>query len=242
MKRFTIILGLIIYLIIWNSETNAFAQSQMIADITTDIETEFGTYHPYLVKITHQAAQYTVAPDFSNVVNYNNFGFSEADRDILKENGFVVKPSYYCQIYHIYNYCYDVDIPVFVTTDAVLHAYHIPYDYILRMLEVRQFADDLDNLNREMLSVAQNRFESAQESTVKEAARKVLAYLSDMLLDSTSEPSSVVTELVQAELALIEAQQGYTEFPDLLMDRYVVIIYYYRKIEYMEEVVSTILQ
>ena len=201
MKKFTIILGLIIYLITWNFGINAFAQSQMITDITTDIETEFGTYHPYLVEITPQAAQYTVAPDFSNVVNFNEFEFSEADRDILKENGFVVKPSYYCQIHHIYNYCYDVDIPVFVTTDAVLHAYHILYDYILRMLEVRQFADDLDNLNKEMLSVAQNKFESVQDSTEKEAARNVLAYftVSDMLLDSTGTPSSSVTEFVQAE-------------------------------------------
>jgi hypothetical protein len=215
MKRFTIILGLIIYLIIWNFGINAFAQSQMIADITTDIETEFGTYHPYLVEITPQATQYTVAPDFSNVVNFNEFEFSEADKDILKKNGFVVKPSYYCQIHHIYNYCYDVDIPVFVTTDAVLHAYHILYDYILRMLEVRQFADDLDNLNKEMLTIAQNKLKSAQDSTAKEAARKVLAYftVSDMLLDSTGTPSSVVTELVQAELALIEAHQGYGGSP-----------------------------
>lgn len=191
------------------------AKPQMIADITTDVETEFGTYHPYIVEVTPQASQYTVEPDFSNVVNFNEFEFSEADRDILQENGFVVKPSYYCQNHHIYNYCYDVDIPVFVTTDAVLHAYHILYDYILRMLEVRQFADDLDSLNKEMLSVAQNKFESAQDSTAKEAARKVLAYftVSDMLLDSTSTSSSAVTELVQAELALIEAHQGYEESP-----------------------------
>jgi len=189
--------------------------AQMISNITEDVETDFGTYHPYLVELIPQASQYTVEPDFSNVVNFNEFEFSEADRDILQENGFVVKPSYYCQIHHIYNYCYDVDIPVFVTTDAVLHAYHILYDYILRMLEVHQFTDDINNLNKEMVSVAQNKFESAQDSTAKEAARKVLAYftVSDMLLDSTSTTSSAVTEFVQAELALIEAHQGYWGSP-----------------------------
>lgn len=212
MKRITIFLPIITIMMLIGTVP---LWAQMISNITEDVETEFGTYHPYIVEITPQAAQYTVEPDFSNVFNFNEFEFSEADRDILQENGFVVKPSYYCQIHHIYNYCYDVDIPVFVTTDAVLHAYHILYDYILRMLEVRQFADDLDNLNKKMLSVIQTKFETTQDSSAKEAARKVLAYftVSDMLLDSTSEPSSAVTELVQAELALVEAHQGYLPSP-----------------------------
>ncbi len=194
---------------------SAIGHVQMIAEITEDVETDFGTYHPYLVDVTPQVAQYTVAPDFSNVVNFDQFEFSEADLDILRENGFVVKPSPFYQIHHNYNYCYDYNIPVFVTTDAVLHTYHILYDYILRMLEVRQFADDLDHLNKTMVLVAQTKYEEAQNPDVKEAVRKVLAYFSvaDTLLDDTSVTPSAARNLVREELALIESHQGYEESP-----------------------------
>jgi hypothetical protein len=194
---------------------SAIGYTQMIAEITEDIETNFGTYHPYLVDITPQASPYTVAPDFSNVVNFDQFEFSEADLNILRENGFVVKPSSFCQIHHNYNYCYDNEIPVFITTDAVLHTYHILYDYILRMLEVRQFADDLNHLNKTMVLVAQTKYEEAQDPDVKETARKILAYfaVADTLLDNTSDVPSATQNLVREELALIESHQGYAESP-----------------------------
>ena len=59
----------------------------MIADITEDVETEFGIYQPYLVQITPQAMQYTVEPDFSNVENFNDFQFNQTETDILQQNG-----------------------------------------------------------------------------------------------------------------------------------------------------------
>ena len=188
---------------------------QMIADITTDVETTFGTYQPYLVDVTPQAAPYTVAPDFSNVVNFQQFAFSQADLDILRANGFVVKPGQFKQIHHPYNYCYDNAIPVFVTTDAVLHAYHILYDYILRSLEVSQFADDIDGLNKSILSAVQSRWDEAQNPDAQEAARKVLAYfaVAEGLLDEASVPPVVAEDLVQAEWALISSHQGYLQSP-----------------------------
>jgi len=68
------------------------ASAQMIADITTDIETEFGTYHPYVVEIDPRAEQYTVDPGFGNVVNYSDFTFTSVEESLLAANYFVVSP------------------------------------------------------------------------------------------------------------------------------------------------------
>lgn len=189
--------------------------AQMLADITEDIQTDFGIYHPYLIDISPQAVQFTVEPDFSNVVNFNQFNFSDGSLNILKANGFFAEPSHYRQIHHIYNECYELNIPTFVTTDAVLHAYHILYDYILRMLEVRQFTQDLDNLIKAMLLKTQEVSESVQDSVVKEAATNVLGYFSvaNVLLNENAVPVPSVAELVQQELDLIDAHSGYSLSP-----------------------------
>ncbi|MBU4444489.1 hypothetical protein KJ656_05330, partial [bacterium] len=77
MKRITIFLAIITIMMLIGTIP---LWAQMISNITEDVDTEFGIYHPYLVEITPQAAQYTVEPDFSNVFNFNEFEFSEADR------------------------------------------------------------------------------------------------------------------------------------------------------------------
>ena len=189
--------------------------AQMIADITEDVETEFGTYHPYLVDVEPCVEPYTIEPDFSNVVNFNDFTFSDADKALLLQNGFVVKPSHYKQIYDVYNECGDMRTPAFVTTDAVLHTYHILYDYMLRILEVQEFVDDLSALNEAMLAKAEAMYAEATDPDVKEAARKNVAYFAvgSVLLDSTTVIPSYVDSLVGAELSLIEAHEFYEYSP-----------------------------
>lgn len=194
------------------------AQTTMIADISENVKTEFGIYQPFLVEITPQAMQYTVEPDFSNVVNFSDFQFNQTELDLLQRNGFVVIPGSFAQIYHPYNHCYDESIPVFVTTDCVLHAYHILYDYILRMLEVEQFAGDLDRLNKAIVAAIQSRYSTVADSSLKETVRKLLAYFSvaNVLLDEMAQIPDSVNDLVQAELDLIEGHQGYITSPIFL--------------------------
>ena len=52
------------------------SSQQMIANITEDVETEFGTYRPCFVEMVPNAEPYIVEPDFSNVANISDFTFS----------------------------------------------------------------------------------------------------------------------------------------------------------------------
>ncbi|MCK4591472.1 MAG: DUF3160 domain-containing protein, partial [Candidatus Latescibacteria bacterium] len=186
---------------------SASVPAQMIADITTDVATEFGTYHPYPVDIVAQVPPYTIQSDFSNVSNFSDFNFTEQEKTLLLENGFVAAPTSYKQLHDVYKMLKEREVPIFVTTDCMLHTFHILYDNMLRLLEVERFAADLDALNRAMLNEMETMYNQTADPEVKEVLKKNVAYFAvgTKLLDPTVAIPQAVEELVQGELALIEA-------------------------------------
>ena len=205
-----ILFSCLTFILSWSS-----GSAQMIADITEDVETEFGTYHPYIVEITPQANSYTIEAGFANVVNFADFSFSAVEESLLFRNAFTARPSGYMEIYDIYNECAELEIPIFVTTDALLHTYHLLYDRILRTAEERQFYDDLTMLTQVLLDNSDSLYHAAGDPTVKEALRLTVAYLSVAmaLLDSSYLPSAYVEDLVVEECNLIEAHPGFSPSP-----------------------------
>ena len=183
----------------------------MMAEITGDVETEFGTYHPYPVNIVPRVQPYTIDPDFNNVYNFDKFQFSEDEKALLLENGFVARPTSYKQLYDVYKDLKDRQTPIFVTTDCMLHTFHVLYDNMLRLLEVRRFAEDLDALNKAMLSEMADMYLQTEDAAVKEILRKDVAYLSvaTLLNDPDYTVPDYVADLVSDELALIYAHEGF---------------------------------
>ncbi|PWI46549.1 hypothetical protein CEE45_16255 [Candidatus Heimdallarchaeota archaeon B3_Heim] len=190
------------------------------------IKTSFGTYVPYEASLnfTPILQPYTIDSDLSNVVNYNpSNSFFEVltgeAKSLLVQNGFVVIPSDYQQIYDIYTENEESGIPSFVTTDAVLHAYHVLYDNALRSIEGDIFWFLLRNLTINMMDVSRTQYLHAlsegNSPNVEEAARKNLAFFSiaQTLLDPMSNSDPLVETLVAAELALIEAHSTITSSP-----------------------------
>lgn len=191
--------------------------SQMIADIRSDLETEFGTYHVYPVTITPDAAAYTIDDNLLNISNILNYtsGFSEADLVNLRDNYFFIRPTAYKELYDIYKDCKENEIPIFVTTDAMLHTFHIIYDYALRALEVQKFAADLDNLNKALLDAMKTLYQETDSDSLKAIVRKSVAYcaVATLLKDSTATIPEFVTEIVDSELVLIRAHEGFAKSP-----------------------------
>ncbi|MFQ6091903.1 MAG: DUF3160 domain-containing protein [bacterium] len=193
---------------------------QMIADITEDVETEFGTYHPYLVTIIPEAEPYTVAPDFSNVVNFTDFTFSAVEESLLAANYFVVSPGRdeggtgYKEIYDIYNECREKSIPIFVTTDAMLHTFHLCFDKILKTIEEKKLFDDLHNLLSALFEETENQYAAASDSTVLAALERNFDFLivAATLLDSTFHPGGYGSKYLD-ELDLIEEHSGFVLSP-----------------------------
>jgi hypothetical protein len=168
----------------------------------------FAAYVPVEVDVTPAVPTYT--PDLSAVVNSDLASrLTDAQRATLEANGFVVVPQGFEQIYQIYQQAKDAGIPTFVTTDAVLHAFHILYDYALRLAEIEHFVGDLDALNAAMLKAAEVDY-AATDGPVQEATRQNMAFfgVATKLLTPGADVPGVVRDVVEEELALIEAHAG----------------------------------
>jgi len=183
--------------------------------ITGDVETEFGIYSPYSADFTPDVPPYVIAPDLNTVTNKDKFTFTESEKALLARNGFVAQHSQFKQVYDVYNYCQDNDIPIFVTTDSVLHIYHILFDYTLRILETQEFYDDLEKLNEIMLDRSIAQYEIATDARAKTSAMKNMAYfaVASVLINPAVEIPVDVMGLVEAELDLIDAHVGKANSP-----------------------------
>ncbi|HIQ01932.1 MAG TPA: DUF3160 domain-containing protein [Anaerolineales bacterium] len=173
----------------------------------------FAACVPVEVDVAPNAPTYT--PDLDAIVNPDLMDrLSPAQRTSLEANGFVVVPQGYDQIYEIYQQATGEGTPVFVTTDAVLHAFHILYDYALRLAEMEHFIADLEGLTQAMLEASEADYK-ATASPAREAAWQNLAFfaVAARLLDDRADIPAPVRDAVWQELALIDAHQGFDFSP-----------------------------
>ena len=99
-------------------------------------------YQENQINVDPNAAQYILPLDVETVANFDNinnlFNLSSEQKDILSQNGFVVidfqKED---DITSPYSYLINREIPIFITSDTLLHLYHIQFDEILKNIEER---------------------------------------------------------------------------------------------------------
>ncbi len=181
--------------------------------IAAAVPGRFAAYEPYSVEVKPSVQPYEV--DLNRVANPDVLlALTDEQRTLLQQNGFVVVPYGAQQIYQIYQAAKERGQPIFVTTDALLHTYHILYDYTLRFAESEHFVGDLQGLSQAMLAASLQQAQSAS-GQVQEAAKRNVAFfaVASALLDPGVAVPSEVKDLVQAELALIEAHEGFSDSP-----------------------------
>jgi hypothetical protein len=190
------------------------AHAQMIANITEDVPTDFGTYHPYAANFTPMVPRFTVASDFSNVSNYQEMSglFNSKDEDLLQQNHFTVKKSQYQQLFDIYNLCTWDEIPIFVTTDAVLHTYHTLFDRLLAEIEMHYFVNTLNRFTETLINQTTSQLPQTDKTLTTEAAYRNLAFLcvaAKLLNGPETTIPDTVSALVDSEMVYIA---GYDDF------------------------------
>jgi len=181
----------------------------------TAFASKFATYEEVPVNISPKVPAYSVSQDLSNVTNANDFSFSDAAKNLLVKNAFVVKPSYYNEFFSLYEpnrYNYT---PSFITTDSMLHNYHLMFDFLLKQLEEQKLTDELKQLNANMLSEALSQYNSLKETEWENAAKRNVGFfaVASKLSDPSVNIPAVVANEVNQELALIEAHQGISKSP-----------------------------
>ena len=196
----------------------------MIADISNPVETEFGIYQPFPVLITPQIIDAQPGGNLENVVNLGDFEFDPKSLQMLKSNQFVVTSATYSkpgseatgfkEMFDVYNDCRENGIPAFVTTDAMLHTFHLCFDYILKTCEEKRFCSLLNTLLDSLLIETQRQYSITNNDVIRSAIISNMDYLivAKKLLDSTYvEPVNGGKYL--EELELIRQANGFSLSP-----------------------------
>jgi len=194
------------------------ASGGLLVTITDKVQTEFGTYVPVFVRSVPSVVPYTVEAGLTNVINREDYNLTAEQIELIVQNGFVATPesSYdsgtgYNEIYDVYVEANSKGLPIFVTTDAVLHIYHRFFDDILQNIEEDQFLPSLIALDTSLFSRArQMDLDENDPSTFLLGAYFAVAL---SLADPSFEVPSDYSAIVAQELALIEAHEGYAASP-----------------------------
>ena len=137
-------------------------------------------YESAEVSISPDAPRYLLPLDLGEVTNFgevgSRFGLTEKQKRLLEKNGFVVIPWHGDDIVQPYKTLKEQGIPIFVTSDTLLHLYHIQFNEILKRLEEEEFFAELTDISQAMMERAIWDYESFTASDLKEAARRNVAY------------------------------------------------------------------
>jgi hypothetical protein len=184
---------------------------------------DFGKYYvPYESTIEPNSPGYTLPIDLQSVGNFSDMDSKFALGNVvtmLEQNGFVVMeydfrvPDFNRDdIVTPYEYLRNMDVPLFVTADTLLHLYHIQFDETLKDIEEQEFVSDIHNLTLVLLYDALAEYEK-YSGDLKEAARRNVAYLAvaNKLIDPNAYVPQLVADVVANELAKIDAHEGFAE-------------------------------
>ena len=184
------------------------------------------------ITINPQPPQYTLPLDASTIVNFNTvdevFALTNQQKELLRANGFFVKGfSTEDDIVVPYGYLKNHEIPIFVTSDTVLHLYHILFDQTLKGIEEREFFDNILDLSKAFFDKSIEDYETFTDPTLKEAARRNVGFFGVVLslLQTPTEDyngseniktvsfsiPTYVSDNITTELSFIEAHEGFQD-------------------------------
>ncbi len=169
----------------------------------------------YDTALTPSVPEFTVEADLSNVINADLVEYwSEDAKQALVQNGFVVTDGNqeFYEGYETNRYTYT---PNFVTTDALLHTYHLYFVYLQGRVEKNELSGELLALSRAMQQQSQAQYDALQGTEWENAALRDLAYFTvgTALLEPETPLPDAVADVVTQELALIDAAAGNAESP-----------------------------
>lgn len=159
--------------------------------------------------------------DVGSVANMDKVQLTTAQKEVVARQGFVAtgdlggfQPQKFWEVYEEARYS---GVPVLVTTDAVLNAYHTIFDTTLQYLEETSFLPRAVAMSEALQAAASDQVNTATDPAVKEAALANEAYFAvgnSLLKDATTAPERV-RDQVEAELALINGAAGIDTSPIL---------------------------
>ncbi len=173
-----------------------------------EVDSIFAAYEEPPVEAVPAIYHDPIAPDLGNVLVPS--ALSEEQLARLAKNGIVASPGMEKEFFTVYEQARYANVPIFVTSDSVLHVYHLLFDKVLRTTETMRFLPDLRHLNQALVARADELYQQLPDGPWREAAHRTVAFITvgGRLADPDFAVPDYATELVEAELSLIEAADG----------------------------------
>jgi len=192
------------------SNDNLQQQADLPLVQLTSSKVAFSPYQEEAIDLKPSLKDYLVLNDLSNVTNSKRFPMSAQAKNLLQKNGFVVTPSSSREFFIDYELNRYDSIPNFVTTDAMLHNYHLYFNHLLRTLEKDRLRGELSALTGLLLDESKTQYQTLKGTEWENAAKRNIAFFSvaSCLLDPKAQFPSYVSTEVYAELQLISTHQA----------------------------------
>ncbi len=164
---------------------------------------------------------YEVSSDFSNVINIKDFYFSDKQKAAILANYFFIMArnggDEFFETYEQNRYALK---PSFVTTDSMMHVYHLYFSHLMKNTERNYLSDSLAKLASGMLERSAAQLETLRGTEWEKAALTNTAFFAvgASLLDQPVQIPADAAEIAQKELDLIYEAAGITVSPLLNID------------------------
>lgn len=170
---------------------------------------EFANYQELAVEVVPSIKPYSVGENLSNVINKDKFPFTDEAIKKLAENHFIVAPAYGSEFFTTYELNRYDFIPNFITTDAMLHNYHLYFSHLLRSTEKDYLYGQLKELTDILLDESLEIYDELKGSAWENAAKRNVGFFSVAceLLNMGHKIPAYVSDEVKQELALIDAHK-----------------------------------
>lgn len=162
-------------------------------------------------------APLAVSPDLHEVANLKTFveaaPLGPEHRRKLAQDLFFVSPADMPLPHYVYGENDYQNIPSLVTTDSILHLFHVAFDSTLRNMEQGPLYDRVGALTKHLLASSVQVRAKRKTAAGRAAATRLIAYfgVADRLLGQTSPIPADVKGVVGTELAAVKDAKGFVQ-------------------------------
>jgi len=191
-------------------ETTQETQKESKTDIPKARASTFAEWKDNTVDFTPGVPDYEIEEDLSNVAYTDLLQGPTNSKNLLVQNGFYVSEGWNEEFFTLYEDNRYEMIPSFVTTDSVLHTYHLYFNFLLKSLEENELYEIAENLTKSMMDVSLEQYENLQGTEWENAAKRNIGFFAVALkqFDPNADIPEIVGEQTEADLAAMQAHEG----------------------------------
>jgi len=145
------------------------------------------------------------------VERFGNNLSEEQIQTLLNNGAIILSGNKYHRFEHAYSNLNQKDIPVLITSDSILHLFHLEFNEILKNLEIKKLSPMLKEFLKSLIKESMRQYNGFEEGELKEISKRNVAYLSVAmkLLDPNYVVTYFVADDVNKELERIKKHEGF---------------------------------